>query len=170
MIKGSYFFKKWKRTVSLFSRGTVSCGEKEVFTHTCVECQNTADWIIYVPSHYWLQIPSPVVPMYKKRREKKNTVHLTCCWFIDTIKICNTIKIFEGSLCIKYPGYDHLCAQSCPTLWPHELWPARLLCPWDFLGKNTGVCCHFLLQGTFPTQGSNLGPPHCSRFFAIWST
>ena len=32
----------------------------------------------------------------------------------------------------------------------------RLLCPWDFPGKNTGVGCHFLLQGIFPTQGSNL--------------
>ena len=31
-----------------------------------------------------------------------------------------------------------------------------LLSPWDFLGKNTGVDYHFLLQGTFPTQGSNL--------------
>ena len=30
-----------------------------------------------------------------------------------------------------------------------------LLCPWDFPGKNTGVGCHFLLQGIFPTQGSN---------------
>ena len=30
----------------------------------------------------------------------------------------------------------------------------RLLCPWDFPGKNTGVGCHFLLQGIFPTQGS----------------
>ena len=28
--------------------------------------------------------------------------------------------------------------------------PARLLCPWDFPGKNTGVGCHFLLQGNFP--------------------
>ena len=27
-------------------------------------------------------------------------------------------------------------------------------CPWDFLGKNTGVGCCFLLQGIFPTQGS----------------
>ena len=33
--------------------------------------------------------------------------------------------------------------------------PPGLLCPWDFLGKNTGVGCHFLLQGIFPTQGSN---------------
>ena len=35
--------------------------------------------------------------------------------------------------------------------------PARLLCPWGFPGKNTGVGCHFLLQVIFPTQGSN---PH----------
>ena len=33
--------------------------------------------------------------------------------------------------------------------------PTRLLCPWNFPGKNTAVGCHFLLQGTFPTQGSN---------------
>ena len=33
--------------------------------------------------------------------------------------------------------------------------PARLLRPWDSPGKNTGVGCHFLLQGIFPTQGSN---------------
>ena len=36
-----------------------------------------------------------------------------------------------------------------------RLKPARLLCPWDSPGKNTGVVCHFLLQGIFPTQGSN---------------
>ena len=34
---------------------------------------------------------------------------------------------------------------------PHGLQPTRLLCPWDSLGKNTGVGCHFLHQGTFPT-------------------
>ena len=32
----------------------------------------------------------------------------------------------------------------------HDL--ARLLCPWDFPGKNTGAGCHFLLQGIFPTR------------------
>ena len=35
---------------------------------------------------------------------------------------------------------------------------ARLLCPLDFPGKNTGVGCHSLLQGIFLTQGSNPGP------------
>ena len=33
--------------------------------------------------------------------------------------------------------------------------PARLLCPWNSPGKNTEAGCHFLLQGIFPTQGSN---------------
>ena len=29
---------------------------------------------------------------------------------------------------------------------PHGLQPTRLLCPWDFPGKSTGVGCHCLLQ------------------------
>ena len=38
----------------------------------------------------------------------------------------------------------------------------RLLCRWDSPGKNTGVGCHALLQGIFPTPGMNL-PPYVSR-------
>ena len=38
---------------------------------------------------------------------------------------------------------------------PQGLQPARLLCPWDSPGNNTGVGCHALLQGIFPTQRSN---------------
>ena len=41
-------------------------------------------------------------------------------------------------------------------LWPYELWPSRLLCPWDSPGKNNEVDCHALLQGIFPTQGLKL--------------
>ena len=41
--------------------------------------------------------------------------------------------------------------------------PARLLLLWDFPGKITGVGCHFLLQGIFPTQGSNPGLLHCRK-------
>ena len=36
----------------------------------------------------------------------------------------------------------------------------QALCPWDLLGKNAEVSSHFLLQGTFPTQGSNSGLLH----------
>ena len=64
----------------------------------------------------------------------------------------------------------------------------RLLCPWSFPGKNTGVGCHFLLQGIFWAQGSSpvsLASPlidkqilyHCTtwepqplqkKFLSIW--
>ena len=37
--------------------------------------------------------------------------------------------------------------------------PTRLLCPWNSLGKNTGVGCHSLLQRIFLNYGSNLGLP-----------
>ena len=47
-------------------------------------------------------------------------------------------------------------AKLCLILQPHGLQHATLLCPWDFPGKNTGVGCHFLLQGIFLTQGSHL--------------
>ena len=39
---------------------------------------------------------------------------------------------------------------------PCGLQPARLLCPWDSPGKNTGMGCHVLLQRIFPTQELNL--------------
>ena len=46
---------------------------------------------------------------------------------------------------------SRVCAkslQSCPTLVQfYGLQLSRLLCPWDSLGKNTGVACHALLQG-----------------------
>ena len=59
--------------------------------------------------------------------------------------------------------------QSCPTLCdpiacslPQTV-AYRLLHPWDFPGKSTGVGWHFLLQGIFSTQGSNPGLPHCRQ-------
>ena len=50
-----------------------------------------------------------------------------------------------------------VCSVVSHSLRPHGLYPTVLLCPWDFPGKNTGVGCHALLQGIFPTQGAN---PH----------
>ena len=46
---------------------------------------------------------------------------------------------------------------------PHGLWPARLLCPWNPSGKNTGVGSQSLLQGIFLIQGLNPGLPHCRQ-------
>ena len=60
----------------------------------------------------------------------------------------------------KDPIHTHVCASACSvmstSLQHHGLYPTSLLCPWDSLGKNTRVGCHFLLKGIFPTQGLNL--------------
>ena len=51
--------------------------------------------------------------------------------------------------------YIYIVAKLYLTLLqPHGL--DRLLCPWGFSSKDTGVGCHFLHQGIFPTQGSSL--------------
>ena len=47
------------------------------------------------------------------------------------------------------------------SLRPYGLSLARFLCPWDSPDKNTGVGCHLLLQGIFPTQGLNWGLLNC---------
>ena len=56
-----------------------------------------------------------------------------------------------------------LVIQSSPTL--VSLWTVacQALCPWDSPGKYTRMDRHALLQGIFPTQGSNPGLPHCRR-------
>ena len=92
-------------------------------------------------------------------------------------------KINKGTLAVnntldKLEFYIHImcvcvCVCVCSvfghsvmsdSLWPHGLQPDRLLCPWNFPGKNTRACCHFLLRGIFPTQGSNL----CLLHFLHW--
>ena len=41
------------------------------------------------------------------------------------------------------------------------LQPNGLYSPWNSPGQNTGLGSCSLLQGIFPTQGSNPGLPHC---------
>ena len=52
------------------------------------------------------------------------------------------------------------CVWLSVTLWTVDRQTSR---PQDFSGKNTGVGCHFLLQGNFSTQGSNLHLLHCRQ-------
>ena len=61
--------------------------------------------------------------------------------------------------------------QSCLTLWdPLDCSPlgTTLDCLWDSPGKNTGVGCHALLQGIFPTQRSNLCLLICRQILYHW--
>ena len=55
-----------------------------------------------------------------------------------------------------------LVAQSCPTLCdPRDCNLPGSSVHGNSAGKNTGVGCHALLQGIFPTQGLNPGLLHC---------
>ena len=63
-------------------------------------------------------------------------------------------------LFLNHYKFLHVCVYSVVSDFsrPHGLQPARLLCPWNFPGENTGVGCHFLLQGIFLTRGLNPSP------------
>ena len=74
-----------------------------------------------------------------------------------------TIQFTEMSLCWENCEFQNLVwlfgrSVVSGSLWPHGLQPARLLCPWDPPGKNTGVGCHALLQGHLPDSGTE--PTH----------
>ena len=62
---------------------------------------------------------------------------------------------------IGMPKKKHICmhgglvTKACPTLVTPWTVGCQALCPWDSSDKNIRVGCHFLLQGIFPTQGSN---------------
>ena len=76
--------------------------------------------------------------------------------------ICYLCRPLRGPAAITHMVKESEVTQSCLTLCdPME--PTRLLHPWDFPGKSTGVGCHFLPQGIFLTQGSNPDLPHCRQ-------
>ena len=85
----------------------------------------------------FLSLPRPVQPLHLRAGTPAPRASLGLLWVASCApgQSLNRVQLFEA------PG----------TV------AARLLCPWDSPGKNPRVGCHFLLQETFPTQGSN--PP-----------
>ena len=83
---------------------------------------------------------------FVNRSRSNRTVHGTIDWF----------QIGKERKKVKLLSRVRLFAVAC----------TRLLRPWDFLGKSTGVGCYFLLQGIFPTQGLNPGLSHCRQM--LW--
>ena len=62
--------------------------------------------------------------------------------------------------CVQIPPvWLLLLVKSCLVM-SNSLQPRGLFSPWNSPGHNTGMGSHYLLQGTFPTQGSNPGLPH----------
>ena len=64
-------------------------------------------------------------------------------------------KLIISIQCV--PAWVLCCSFVCDPM--DYMWPAGLLCLWDFPSKNTGVGCHFLLQEIFPDPGIKLASP-----------
>ena len=64
----------------------------------------------------------------------------------------------ETYTCVLSAKSLQLCLTLCNSM---DCSLPGSLCPWNSPGKNTGVGCHSLLQGIFPTQGLNPCFPHC---------
>ena len=64
----------------------------------------------------------------------------------QSIRASASASVLPKNCCWVTKSYPTLC---CPM---DCIQPTRLLCPWDFLSKNTGVGCHILLQGIFLTN------------------
>ena len=97
------------------------------------------------------------------------------CWYEITGRIIqleedrvngDKLKVLRG--CVDTSWAQGWLKCKCKSvvsnsLRPHRLQPTGFLRPRKSPGKNTGVGCHALLQGTFTTQGQNPGLPHCRQ-------
>ena len=76
---------------------------------------------------------------------------------------CTASRLFTVWVTREAPS---LCedseSESCSVL-SDSSWPHGLYSPWNSPDQNTGVGSLSLLQGTFPTQGSNPGLTYCRR-------
>ena len=101
---------------------------------------------------------------------------MSLCYSLGPKPVCQKNSLFREVISHLRPSTDWMRSThttdetktvKSPSrvrlLAPHGLQPARLLCPWNSPSKNTGVGCHFLLQGIFPTQGLNPGLLHHSQ-------
>ena len=73
----------------------------------------------------------------------------------------NTLHmIFTSSTESESEKWEWSLSVVSDSLWLHGLCsPPGSFHPWDFLGKSTGVGCHFLLQGNLPDPGIEPGSP-----------
>ena len=131
------------RSSSIRSVSTRLSGEASLFSELWVSC-----WTIY---HMVLQL---VVSSSSSSLDCEQPEGQQCGLLISR---CS--ELVPGKLKVKV-----IVSQSCLTLWDAmECIPPGSSVNGIVPGKDTGVGCHFLLQGIFLTQGSNPGLLHCRQ-------
>ena len=127
-----------------------------------------------LPRLFFLRVTVSLSTLFAAKGQDETTVN----WTIEYIVACVlSHSVFFDSvthglyltklLCPwESPGKNVIClvAQSCLTLCdPMDCSKPGSSIHGDSPGKNIGMCCHALLQGIFPTQGSNPGLQHCRQ-------
>ena len=107
-----------------------------------------SSWLKIAANWRWL-FPSYFCSSFKTEEAFQ---HLVC--------VCVCVYIYIHIREVKWSESGSVVSYSLRF---HGLKPARLLCPWNSPGRNTGVGCCSLLQGSFLTQELNLGLPHCRQ-------
>ena len=79
-------------------------------------------------------------------RKRIGDAHSGTC----SVSVCHAVLCLVTRLCLTLRN-------------PMDCNPPGTSVRGDSPGKNTGVGCHALLQGIFPTPGSNSGLPHCRQ-------
>ena len=97
----------------------------------------------------------------------KNT-GVDCHFLLQCMKVKNEVAQSYPTLTdpmdCSLPGSSiHRIFQARVLEWGATAFPSGLYSPWNSPGQNTGVGSLSLLQGIFPTQGSNPGLLHCRR-------
>ena len=80
-----------------------------------------------------------------------------------TMSLIGQILFFFVSLPLNQMNRRNIMKYESESLsvMSNSLQPHGLYSPWNSPAQNTGVGSHSILQGIFPTQGSNPGLPHC---------
>ena len=86
---------------------------------------------------------------------------------VKYVRLHTLLRIHQCSSSHWQWKWSVTCSLVSDSLRPQGWKPARLLCPWNFPGKNTGVGNYSLLQWIFLTQGLNLHPPFAGKFFMV---
>ena len=87
-----------------------------------------------------------------------------CHYTVGTVKRMKSSSRIPPDISMSSGQSMFLVVQLCLTLYePMDCSLPGSSVHGDSPGKNTGVACHALFQGVFPTKGSNPGLPHCRQ-------
>ena len=165
-----FIYDTKKKKNGLVSETHVSTQESMKYPWSLCSCLRCT-YVVLFPYHFCctLLLPSFSDP-------ENNTVflkisHVDSAKFYGSKKVPILVKVlFVYYILYMYESESVHHSVMSNSLRPHGLWPTGLLCPWNSPDKNTGVGCHFLLQGIFLTQGSNLDLRHCRQILYYWAT